>query len=161
MTIFLGHILCSQTNLLCLVLTQSLQLSASARVAYLFFILFWLHGMQMPGGGVTGRPFRSHPALVSASPGAQSCVVRPSRAPRPAHACTFLFILISLCCYVFKLTGLFPTTSSLPLTPRDSCPKHCRCACRSSVSPCYVVGFLNVWNKVASSADSSATVGSG
>ena len=42
MTIFLGHILCSQTNLLCLVLTQSLQLSASARVAYLFFILFWV-----------------------------------------------------------------------------------------------------------------------
>ena len=96
--------------MLCLVLTRSLQLSASARVAYLFFHSFMgCTGWKCLEAGSLGafcsppapvwaspgpwscvvRPCGSPPALVWASPGPRACVMRP-QALRPAHARTFV-----------------------------------------------------------------------
>ena len=74
------------------------------------------------------------------------------------------------CCCVCKFTGLFPTTSGLPLTPRDARPsavgspppgtlvralwalhppghssERCGLTCRSSVCSFYATDFLNTW----------------
>ena len=67
--------------MLCLVLTRSLQLSASARVAYLFFHSFMgCTGWKCLEAGSLGA-FCSPPAPVWASPGPRACVVRPCGSP--------------------------------------------------------------------------------
>lgn len=125
--------------MLCLVLTRSLQLSASARVAYLFFYSFMgCTGWKCLEAGSLGA-FHSPPALVWASPGRgrASRVLRQPRCTRVGlsgpRSCVATVVRCASsgtaacsrtysCCCVCKFTGLFPTTSGLPLTPRDARP---------------------------------------